>query len=75
MTKQLTARTRKELKKKMAAVFSEKIRTLSPQFQGVLLDDLVGAFENRLLILNKANQTMQFAVAMTESAECETVET
>ncbi len=75
MTKQATAGSRKDLKKKMASVFGEKIKMLSPELRGVLLDDLVTALENRLTILNKANQNTQFVMALTEANEYETVKT
>jgi len=58
MKHQATAKSRKELKHQMAAVFSEKIQTLSPDLQDVLLDDLVTAFENRLNMLNRAQLNM-----------------
>ena len=75
MKKQITARSRKELKNKMAAVFCDNIKTLSPDLQGVLLDDLVTALESRLNVLNKIQQNTQFVTAMTESAEFETIKT
>ena len=73
MKHQATAKSRKELKYKMAAVFSEKIQTLSPDLQDVLLDDLVTAFENRVKVLNRVQSNVHFEIA--ESAEYETVQT
>ena len=75
MEHQISAKSRKELTKKMAAVFCDDIKTLSPDLQGVLLDDLVTALENRLNVLNRIHQNTQFVTAMTESAEFETIET
>ena len=75
MEHQMNAKSRKELKNKMATVFSENIKTLSTDLQGVLLDDLITALENRLNLLNRINQNTQFATAMTECAEFETIET
>ena len=75
MEHQMNAKSRKELKNKMAIVFSENIKTLSTDLQGVLLDDLVTALENRLNVLNRINQNTQFATAMTECAEFETIQT
>ena len=75
MKNQLTAKSRKELKNKMAAAFSKEIKTLSRDLQNVLLDDLVTALENRLTILNRTRQNTQCIVAITESAECETLQT
>ena len=75
MEHQMNAKSRKELKNKMATVFSENIKTLSTDLQGVLLDDLVTALENRLNVLNRIHQNTQFTTAMTECAEFETIET
>jgi hypothetical protein len=71
----MNVKSRKELKNKMAMVFSENIKTLSTDLQGVLLDDLVTALENRLNVLNKVNQNMLFVTTLTERAEYETIET
>jgi hypothetical protein len=49
---QVTNKGRKELEAKMAALFKEKINGLSTELQGILLDDMVTAFENRLNVLN-----------------------
>ena len=73
MKHQATAKSRKELKYKMAAVFSEKIQTLSPDLQDVLLDDLVTAFENRLNVLSRAQLNMGCLTVITEGVECETI--
>ena len=75
MEHRMNVKSRKELKNKMATVFSENIKTLSTDLQGVLLDDLITALENRLNLLNRINQNTQFATAMTECAEFETIET
>ena len=75
MKNQLTAKSRKELKNKMATAFRKEITTLSRDLQNVLLDDLVTALENRLTILNRTCKNTQCIVAITESAECETIQT
>jgi hypothetical protein len=75
MKNQLTAKNRKELKNKMALVFNENIQRLSPDLQDVLLDDLVTALENRIIILNKVHQNMKCVTVITESAEFETIQT
>ena len=75
MKNRLTAKSRKELKNKMAAAISKEIKTLSRDLQNVLLDDLVTALENRLAILNRTRQNIQCTVAITECAECETIQT
>jgi hypothetical protein len=59
----------------MAAVFSDNIKGLSTDLQGILLDDLVTALENRLAILNRINENTHFVTAMTEDADCETIQT
>jgi hypothetical protein len=75
MKRQNRARSRKELKNKMAAVFSDNIKGLSIYLQCVLLDDLVTALENRLAVLNRINESMEFVTAITEDADCERVQT
>jgi hypothetical protein len=72
MTQQTSSKSRNELKRKMANVFDEKIQLLSTELQGILLDDLVTAFENRLNVLNKAQSTVKLEMA--ESATCETIQ-
>jgi hypothetical protein len=72
MKHQYSSKERKELKLKMAAVFSEKLQMLSTELQGVLLDDLVTAFENRLKVLNRAQLTVK--IEMAEGVTCETVQ-
>jgi hypothetical protein len=68
-----TTSNRKKLIQKMKTVFSEKIQTLSPEFQGILLDDLVTAFENRLTILEKSQITFLCMPTISEDVQCETV--
>jgi len=70
MKRQNSFKNRKELRLKMASVFGEKIQMLSTELQGILLDDLVTAFENRLNVLNKAQSTAR--LELVESVECET---
>jgi hypothetical protein len=52
---QITEKDRKELETRLANIFDEKINTLSTDLREILLDDLVTAFENRLKVLNKAD--------------------
>ena len=73
MEHQTNAKSRKELKQKMAAVFSEKIQQLSPDLQYILLDDLVTAFENRLSVLNRTRLNVKCLAVITEGVECETI--
>ena len=70
MKHQCGSKHRKELRLKMASVFSEKIQMLSTDLQEILLDDLVTAFENRLAVLNRAQSTVTLEVA--EGVKCET---
>jgi hypothetical protein len=54
MSQQLAAKGRKELEVNMATVFGERIKGLSTELQEILLDDMVTAFENRLIVLKRA---------------------
>jgi hypothetical protein len=54
MTKTLTLKERSELQSKMAKVFNGNIKVLSTELQGILLDDLVTAFQNRINVLIRA---------------------
>lgn len=71
MKHQYSSKNRKEMQLKMATVFSEKIQMLSTELQGILLDDLVTAFENRLNVLNRAQLTVELEMA--EGVKCETI--
>ena len=63
MKQQFSSKETKELKLKMATVFSEKLQMLSTELQQILLDDLVTAFENRLNVLKGAQLTLEFEVS------------
>ena len=54
LNQQLSFKGRKELEAKMGTVFSEKIKGLSVELQKILLDDMVTAFENRLIVFKNA---------------------
>jgi hypothetical protein len=54
LNQQLAVKGRKELEAKMTTVFSEKIKGLSVELQEILLDDMVTAFENRLIVFKRA---------------------
>jgi hypothetical protein len=56
LKQEITLKGRQELEAKMASVFGEKLNKLSTELQGILLDDMVTAFENRLNVLNRANK-------------------
>jgi rRNA-processing protein FCF1 len=70
MKHQYGSKHRKDLRLKMASVFSEKIHMLSTDLQEILLDDLVTAFENRLAVLTRKQSTVTLEVA--EGVKCET---
>ena len=71
MKHQYSSKNRKEMRLKMAAVFSEKIQMLSADLQEMLIDDLVTAFENRLEVLNRVQPIVTLEV--TEGVKCETL--
>ena len=56
MNQQLDVKGRKELEAQMATVFGEKIKGLSVELQDILLDDIVTAFENRLIVFKRSNE-------------------
>jgi len=53
LTQQLSTKNRKELQTKMASVFHEDTKGLSAELQETLLDDMVTAFENRLVVFKR----------------------
>jgi len=57
MNRKLTSKSKKELKAKMAAALADKIKSLPTVYQGILVDDLVTAFENRLSVFERASST------------------
>ncbi len=73
MKRQVISKERSKLRLKMATVFGDKIQRLSTEFQEMLLDDLVTAFENRLNVLNRAQSTVKLEIP--ERFEYETVQT
>lgn len=54
MNQQLAVKERKELEAKMATGFGEKIKGFTVELQKMLLDDMVTAFENRLIVFKRA---------------------
>jgi hypothetical protein len=73
MRVQSTSTTRSELMLKMANVFGDEIRSLPSETQQIFLDDLVTAFENRLVLLERTQSTVTFD--MTQSTQYETFQT
>jgi len=55
MKQENTLKSRKELKSRIAAAFSEKTKGLSTDLQEILIDDMATAFENRLNVLNRVH--------------------
>jgi len=54
LIQQFAIKNRKELEAKMASVFLEETKGLPVELQEVLLDDMVTAFENRLIVFKRA---------------------
>ncbi len=53
MKHEITSQQRRKIKAKMAEVFNENLKGLSTDFQKILLDDLVTAFQNRINVLKR----------------------
>jgi len=51
-----SVKERKEIQNKIFQAIEAEMKTLSPEMQHILCDDLVTAFQNRLTILTRANQ-------------------
>jgi hypothetical protein len=50
---EFTLQQRRKIKAKMAEVFKENLTGLSTDFQKILLDDLITAFQNRINVLKR----------------------
>jgi len=50
---EFNSQQRRRIKVKMARVFEEDLIDLSADFQEILLDDLVTAFQNRINVLKR----------------------
>jgi hypothetical protein len=55
LAQKLETQNRKDLQTKMASVFQVDTKCLPFDLQEALLDDMVTAFENRLVIFKRAN--------------------
>jgi hypothetical protein len=53
LNQNIVVKSRDELEAKMADVFGDEIKQFSTEFQQILIDDMVTAFENRLKVLNR----------------------
>jgi hypothetical protein len=67
----LRIKRRKDLKIKMAQVFNEEIKMFPKEMRDILVDDLVTAFENRLMALQRRriDTEMQLLIANVERYE------
>ncbi len=66
MKQQIVLKDRTKLEAKMASVFGDKLKGLSPELQEILLDDMMTAFENRLNVLNRAQRKSQLLNSIDE---------
>ena len=53
MEKSFSLQNRKKLQKMMLEAFTSEIDTLTPELQSILADDMVTAFQNRLIVFQK----------------------
>ncbi|MGA9388597.1 MAG: hypothetical protein WBV70_07225 [Candidatus Bathyarchaeia archaeon] len=56
----VTFKQRKALEDKMAKTFKENLKGLSTELQGILVDDLVTAFQNRINVLIRAQKKRSY---------------
>jgi hypothetical protein len=54
--KDISSKTRRDLQRKMCRVFKHETSRLSAEMQGILMDDMVTAFENRLKVLIRVEE-------------------
>jgi len=57
---------RKQLQRKMLDLFMDEMEHLPNDLQGVLADDLVTAFHNRLAVFNKIQSKLQLHIQFGE---------
>ena len=53
MEKSFSSQSRKKLQKMMLETFTSEIQTLTPELQSILADDMVTAFQNRLMVFQR----------------------
>ena len=53
MKESFSPQNRKKLQKMMIEAFTSEINTLTPELQYILADDMVTAFQNRLVVFQK----------------------
>ena len=54
MKKIISQKEKKEMRSKLAVAFQKEIMNLSKENQEILLDDIVTAFQNRIVVFNRA---------------------
>jgi len=69
MKETLDLKSRKELEDKILALFGENMQALSKEFQMLIADDLVTAFESRLKVLNRGQVPMDPIVETASAIE------
>jgi hypothetical protein len=55
LNENIVVKGRCQLEVKMSTVFADQIKELSTEFQQILIDDMVTAFESRLNVLNQSS--------------------
>jgi hypothetical protein len=53
MKRQLSVKGREQLQKAILEVFDSEVKTLAPELQYILADDIVTAFHNRLTVFER----------------------
>jgi hypothetical protein len=53
MEKSFAPQNRKKLQKLLMEAFTSEIQTLTPELQSILADDMVTAFQSRLMVLQR----------------------
>ncbi|KON33293.1 MAG: hypothetical protein AC479_05115 [miscellaneous Crenarchaeota group-6 archaeon AD8-1] len=53
MNKIISSKEKKEMTSKLAIAFGKEIKNLSKENQEILLDDIVTAFQNRIVVFNR----------------------
>jgi hypothetical protein len=53
MEKSFSSQGRKKLQKMMMEAFTSEIQALTPELQSILADDMVTAFQNRLMVFQR----------------------
>ena len=65
----LDSKSRKELENKILALLGETMQPLSKEFQMLLADDLVTAFESRFKVLNRTQAPIECYVETASEIE------